>query len=203
MQNKLMEAVEKTTLKASTPAFEIGDTVDVHVRILEGDKERIQIYNGVVIARSGQGPRDVHGAANRARRGCGAEVSAPIAANRRHRGQAAPARCGGPSSTICGGAPARRSASKSGSPAQQLDRGQGSQGRAPKGASRQERAGQELTWNESPSGSAGAILVQLTTALGGPFVRAWPRHHRRPESGRWRIGISHDRETWPCHFKKA
>ncbi len=49
MQNKLMEAVEKTTLKASTPAFEIGDTVDVHVRILEGDKERIQIYNGVVI----------------------------------------------------------------------------------------------------------------------------------------------------------
>jgi len=59
MQNKLMEAVEKTTLKPSTPAFEIGDTVDVHVRILEGDKERIQIYNGVVIARSGQGPREM------------------------------------------------------------------------------------------------------------------------------------------------
>jgi len=46
-------------LKSSTPAFEIGDTVDVHVRILEGDKERIQIYNGVVIARSGQGPREM------------------------------------------------------------------------------------------------------------------------------------------------
>jgi large subunit ribosomal protein L19 len=59
MQNKLMEVVEKSTLKPSTPKFEIGDTVDVHVRILEGDKERIQIYNGVVIARSGSGPREM------------------------------------------------------------------------------------------------------------------------------------------------
>jgi large subunit ribosomal protein L19 len=59
MQNKLMEVVEKSTLKGSIPAFEIGDTVDVHVRIMEGDKERIQIYNGVVIARSGQGPREM------------------------------------------------------------------------------------------------------------------------------------------------
>jgi len=59
MQNRLMEVVEKSTLKSTTPAFEIGDTVDVHVRILEGDKERIQVYNGVVIARSGQGPREM------------------------------------------------------------------------------------------------------------------------------------------------
>ena len=59
MQNRLMELVEKTTLKPTTPKFEIGDTVDVHVRILEGDKERIQIYNGVVIARSGEGPREM------------------------------------------------------------------------------------------------------------------------------------------------
>ena len=59
MQNKLMDLVEKSTLKPSPPKFEIGDTVDVHVRILEGDKERIQIYNGVVIARSGQGPREM------------------------------------------------------------------------------------------------------------------------------------------------
>jgi large subunit ribosomal protein L19 len=59
MQNRLMEVVEKATLKATVPTFEIGDTVDVHVRILEGDKERIQIYNGVVIARSGSGPREM------------------------------------------------------------------------------------------------------------------------------------------------
>ena len=55
MQNKLMDLVEKSTMKTTTPPFEIGDTVDVHVRILEGDKERIQIFNGVVIGRSGSG----------------------------------------------------------------------------------------------------------------------------------------------------
>ena len=59
MQNPLMELVEKTSMKESVPKFEIGDTVDVHVRILEGEKERIQVFNGVVIARSGSGPREM------------------------------------------------------------------------------------------------------------------------------------------------
>ncbi|QEH36684.1 50S ribosomal protein L19 [Aquisphaera giovannonii] len=59
MQNRLMTLVEETSLKPSVPKFEIGDTVDVHVRILEGDKERIQVYNGVVIARSGSGTREM------------------------------------------------------------------------------------------------------------------------------------------------
>src|SRR6201996_5937392 len=59
MINQLMDVVEKTTMKSTTPSFEIGDTVDVHVRILEGDKERIQIFNGVVIARSGAGSREM------------------------------------------------------------------------------------------------------------------------------------------------
>ena len=59
MQNRLLSVVEETSLKPSVPKFEIGDTVDVHVRILEGDKERTQIYNGVVIARSGGGTREM------------------------------------------------------------------------------------------------------------------------------------------------
>lgn len=54
-----MAKVEKSTMKESTPKFEIGDTVDVHVRILEGEKERVQIFNGVVIARSGSGSREM------------------------------------------------------------------------------------------------------------------------------------------------
>lgn len=37
------------------PDFSIGDTVNVHVRIIEGDKERIQVYQGVLIARKGRG----------------------------------------------------------------------------------------------------------------------------------------------------
>lgn len=59
MQNKLMEVVERSTMKETVPHFEIGDTVDVHVRILEGEKERVQVFNGVVIARSGAGPREM------------------------------------------------------------------------------------------------------------------------------------------------
>ena len=59
MQNQLMELVEQSSLKATVPKFEIGDTVDVHVRILEGEKERIQIFNGVVIARSGGMTREM------------------------------------------------------------------------------------------------------------------------------------------------
>lgn len=39
--------------------FEIGDTVDVHCRILEGEKERIQVFTGTVIARSGRGNREM------------------------------------------------------------------------------------------------------------------------------------------------
>jgi len=55
MSDKVMRLVEKTCLKEDVPRFEVGDTVDVHCRILEGDKERIQVFNGVVIARSGAG----------------------------------------------------------------------------------------------------------------------------------------------------
>src|SRR3954451_17556728 len=59
MQNRLLTVVEQGSMKSSVPKFEIGDTVDVHVRILEGDKERIQIFNGVVIAKSGAKTREM------------------------------------------------------------------------------------------------------------------------------------------------
>jgi large subunit ribosomal protein L19 len=59
MQNSLLELVEQSSMKAKIPHFEIGDTVDVHVRILEGEKERTQIFNGVVIARSGSKTREM------------------------------------------------------------------------------------------------------------------------------------------------
>jgi large subunit ribosomal protein L19 len=57
MSMKTMALVEQSSLKTEVPQFKIGDTVDVHTRILEGEKERIQIFNGVVIARSGSGTR--------------------------------------------------------------------------------------------------------------------------------------------------
>jgi large subunit ribosomal protein L19 len=46
-------------MKSEVPFFEIGDTVDVHTKILEGNKERIQIFTGTVIARSGGGSREM------------------------------------------------------------------------------------------------------------------------------------------------
>ena len=55
MSQQLMDLVEKTSLKENPPEFEIGDTVDVHCEILEGEKKRIQVFTGVVIARSGSG----------------------------------------------------------------------------------------------------------------------------------------------------
>lgn len=58
MQPKLIDAAEKSSLREEPLQFEIGDTVDVHTRILEGTKERIQIFSGTVIARSGGGIRE-------------------------------------------------------------------------------------------------------------------------------------------------
>jgi large subunit ribosomal protein L19 len=59
MSQELINAVEKAGMKKEAPQFEIGDTVDVHCRILEGEKERIQVFSGVVIARSGSGTREM------------------------------------------------------------------------------------------------------------------------------------------------
>jgi large subunit ribosomal protein L19 len=58
MSQQTLELVEKSSLKTEVPEFRIGDTVDVHTRILEGEKERIQVFNGVVIARGGSGTRE-------------------------------------------------------------------------------------------------------------------------------------------------
>lgn len=59
MSQELMRTVEKASLKSEIPFFEVGDTVDVHTRILEGEKERIQIFTGICIARSGSGTREM------------------------------------------------------------------------------------------------------------------------------------------------
>jgi large subunit ribosomal protein L19 len=50
-----LKLVEATQLKSGIPDFRPGDTVNVHVRVVEGDKERIQQFQGVVIARHGGG----------------------------------------------------------------------------------------------------------------------------------------------------
>ncbi len=59
MSQDILNHVELSSLKEEPPEFEIGDMVDVHSKILEGDKERIQIFSGVVIARNGSGTREM------------------------------------------------------------------------------------------------------------------------------------------------
>ena len=59
MSQQILDLVEKTCLKEEVPKFEIGDTVDVHTKILEGEKERVQVFSGTVIARSGSGTREM------------------------------------------------------------------------------------------------------------------------------------------------
>ena len=55
MQNKLIEEITKEQLRSDLPAFRPGDTVRVHVKVVEGTRERIQVYEGVVIKRRGGG----------------------------------------------------------------------------------------------------------------------------------------------------
>ena len=58
MKNRVMALVEEKYANKDLPKFAIGDQVDVHQRILEGQKERIQVFSGTVIARRGDGLRE-------------------------------------------------------------------------------------------------------------------------------------------------
>jgi large subunit ribosomal protein L19 len=48
-----LERIQRSLTKKTTPTFEIGDTVRVHVKVVEGEKERIQVFEGLVISRKG------------------------------------------------------------------------------------------------------------------------------------------------------
>ncbi len=55
MQNSILQFLEDAQKKKDVPNIQVGDTIDVHQRILEGQKERLQVFNGVVIAMKGRG----------------------------------------------------------------------------------------------------------------------------------------------------
>jgi large subunit ribosomal protein L19 len=58
MNHIILNAVEKPQMKTGIPSFRVGDTVKVHAKVVEGDKERIQVFEGVVIGRQGAGMRE-------------------------------------------------------------------------------------------------------------------------------------------------
>ncbi len=56
--SKLIDAVDSQSVREDIPAFRPGDSVKVHVKVVEGNRSRIQVFAGVVIARSGDGVRE-------------------------------------------------------------------------------------------------------------------------------------------------
>ena len=54
----IIDTLEKETAKTTIPSFDVGDTVDVYTQIVEGEKERTQVFSGTVIARRGRGIRE-------------------------------------------------------------------------------------------------------------------------------------------------
>ena len=77
MSQALIDAVTKGYLRSDIPAFRPGDNVKVHVRIKEGDRERIQIFEGLVIARRGGGISETY-TVRKISSGVGVERTFPV-----------------------------------------------------------------------------------------------------------------------------
>ena len=72
-----LEAISNSSIKSEVPSFEIGDTVKVHVKIKEGDKSRIQVFEGTVIAKKHGGISETF-TVRRVAHGCGIERVFPL-----------------------------------------------------------------------------------------------------------------------------
>lgn len=77
--NPKVKAIEQKHTKKDVPEFRVGDTVRVHVRITEGDKERTQAFEGTVLARQGNGPNETF-TVRRVSSGVGVERIFPVSA---------------------------------------------------------------------------------------------------------------------------
>ena len=73
----IIQALEQEQLRSDIPEFAPGDTVRVHVKVVEGTRERIQAFEGVVIARSGTGVRETF-IVRRISYGVGVERTFPV-----------------------------------------------------------------------------------------------------------------------------
>ena len=58
-RQQIIESINKDAIREDYPRFDIGDTINVHQRIVEGEKERVQVYQGVLISRKGGGMHEM------------------------------------------------------------------------------------------------------------------------------------------------
>ena len=72
-----IEALDKEQLRSDIPEFRAGDTVKVYVKVVEGTRERVQLFEGVVISRSGSGVREMF-TVRRISYGVGVERTFPV-----------------------------------------------------------------------------------------------------------------------------
>ncbi|NLV91226.1 MAG: 50S ribosomal protein L19 [Firmicutes bacterium] len=77
----IIRTLEQEQMRTDIPDFRPGDTVQVHVRVVEGERERIQIFEGVVIARSGSGIRETF-TVRKISQGIGVERTFPVHSRR-------------------------------------------------------------------------------------------------------------------------
>ena len=75
--NDIIRNIEKAELKAEVPEFRVGDTVRVHAKIKEGEKERIQIFEGTVLKRQGGSNRETF-TVRKTSNGVGVEKTWPL-----------------------------------------------------------------------------------------------------------------------------
>ena len=73
----IIEALDKEQLRSDIPEFRAGDTVNVYVKVVEGTRERVQMFEGVVISRSGSGVREMF-TVRRISYGVGVERTFPV-----------------------------------------------------------------------------------------------------------------------------
>ena len=75
--SKIIDALDQSSLRDDVPAFRPGDTVKVHVKVVEGNRSRIQVFAGVVISRAGDGVREAF-AVRKVSFGVGVERTFPV-----------------------------------------------------------------------------------------------------------------------------
>ena len=75
--NTIIKNIEDAQLKAEVPAFNVGDTIRVYAKVVEGEKERLQMFEGVVIKRQNGGVRETF-TVRRIASGVGVERTWPI-----------------------------------------------------------------------------------------------------------------------------